>query len=100
MVAATEAHAGTRFKVSQRRSATGKRDLVTMVGLALEHGDRRVVADCEGWEQLDLGILSSLIRCAYRCREYGAAFEVVNLSSDLTGEVRDLRLHGRLGLAD
>ena len=100
MTTATHLEQGMRFEVGGPHSGRGARELLTMVGQALQHGDRHVVADCEGWDRLDVPVLSSLIRCALRCNEYGASFEIVNLSPGLTGEVRNLRLLPRLGLAD
>jgi STAS domain len=100
MTMVMQAEQGMRFEVGHRHAGRASRELLSLVGHALQQGDRRVVADCQGWERLDVTVLSSLIRCAQRCREYGASFEVVNLSPDLTGEVRDLRLLTRLGLTD
>lgn len=86
--------------MGRRHSGRGARELLNLVGQALQHGDRHVIADYEGWDRPDVPVLSSLIRCALRCNEYGACFEVVNLSGTLTGKVRNLRLLPRLGLPD
>jgi anti-anti-sigma regulatory factor len=89
-----------RFAVPNRHAAFSPRDLRTQVRQALHEGDRHLVVDCEGWNQFDLNVLSSLIQCASACREHGASFEIENMSNDIRENVRDLQLAGRLGLAD
>jgi hypothetical protein len=65
---------------------------------ALRDGERRVVIDCRDWLQLDLRVLSSLVRCARACIDLGAAFELINLRDHLRADLHELRLDARLGL--
>lgn len=65
---------------------------------ALDTGERRVVVDCTGWQQLNLPVLSMLIRCAKVCRESRAEFELVNLGDNLRADIRELRLDTYVGL--
>ena len=89
-----------RFAIPQRHSPRHAKDLRSRVNQALQQGDRHLVVDCEGWDRLDLGMLSSLIQCATACREHGASFEVANMSTAIRADVAELRLGGRLGLTD
>jgi anti-anti-sigma regulatory factor len=65
---------------------------------ALGHGERRVVIDCREWRQLDLRVLSALVRCARACCELGAGLELINLRDHLRADLRELRLDSRLGV--
>lgn len=67
------------------------------VARALTTGERHVVIDCSDWRELDLRVLSALVRCARACGEIGAGFELVNLDENLKADLRDLRLEGRVG---
>jgi hypothetical protein len=67
---------------------------------ALEAGKRHVVVDCAAWRHLDFVLLSALVRCADLFSSRGALLELVNLSSELRGNIRELRLDERLGVAD
>lgn len=69
-------------------------DVVSALGL----GERRVIVDCSGWLQLDLRLLSALIRCAKMCRERGAEFELVNVGDHVRADIRELRLDRHVGL--
>ena len=66
---------------------------------ALATGEQRVIVNCSGWQQLNLSILSALIRCAKACREQRADFELVNLDDRLRADIRELRLDGQIGLS-
>ena len=90
----------TRFEIPRSFNRHQARELRGQVQRALRRGARSLIVDCGAWSTLDLSMLSALIQCATACREYGASFEVANLSSDLVGGVRELQLGGRLGLAD
>jgi anti-anti-sigma regulatory factor len=90
----------SRFAIPLRHTGYRGKEVRTQVRQALQDGGRHLVVDCEGWNQFDLSMLSSLIQCAAACREHGASFEVANMSSDIRENVRDLQLAGRLGLAD
>jgi len=87
------------FQIPTAASTRFTKKLRSSVREALQHGARRLVVDCEAWQQMDVNVLSSLIQCASACREYGASFEVANMSSDILADVRALRLQARLGLA-
>lgn len=93
-------HNGTQFSIPSLRSSRQGRLLLGSVKQALDVGDRHVVIDCAEWIQLDLGMLSTVIQCASRCRERGADFELVNLSDELRRAVHDLLLATRLGIRD
>jgi len=100
---ATASHAeinSTRFAIPQRHSSHHARDLRSNVHQALQLGDRHLIVDCEAWDRLDLGMLSSLIQCASACREHGASFEVANMSNEMRASVRDLQLGSRLGFTE
>lgn len=99
---ATAAHllvGPTRFEVPSHPSVPSARDLRSRIRRALQQGDHHVVVDCTGWSTLDLSLLSALIQCAAACREYGAFFELANMSSEIKAGVADLNLGARLGLA-
>ncbi|HEX4683516.1 MAG TPA: STAS domain-containing protein [Gemmatimonadaceae bacterium] len=68
------------------------------VARALGHGERHVIIDCHKWRQLDLRMLSALVRCARACCEIGAGLELVNLRDHLRADLRELRLDARLGV--
>ncbi len=91
-------HEGTQFSIPSLRSSRHGRLLLGSVNQALDGGDRHVVIDCAEWMQLDLGMLSTVIQCASRCRERGADFELINLSDELRRAVYDLLLANRLGI--
>ena len=65
---------------------------------ALGEGERRVVIDCRDWRQLDLRVLSALVRCARACCELDAGLELINLRDHLRADLRELRLDARLGV--
>ena len=67
---------------------------------ALDAGRRHVVVDCEDWKQLDLMLLSALLRCAKAFARQGARFELANLSPEMRANVRELRLLDRLKVVD
>ena len=92
-------HDGAHFSIPPVCTTQQARMFRTSVNQALETGDRRVVIDCEGWA-LELGMLSSVLQCASRCRDRGVSFELVNLSADLKRNMRELLLDDRLGLRD
>jgi anti-anti-sigma regulatory factor len=91
---------GARFAIPATGTSFHARDLRSQVRQALQDGGLDLVVDCEGWNQFDLGTLSSLIQCAAACREHGASFELANMSNEIRETVQDLQLAGRLGLAD
>jgi anti-anti-sigma regulatory factor len=84
------------FEILADVSINRARDLRWRVREALERGDRHVVIDCEAWKDLDVRMLSSLIRCASACRERGASLEVTNLRSQIKDELSALQLGHRL----
>jgi anti-anti-sigma regulatory factor len=65
---------------------------------ALETGYQRVVVDCTAWRRLDFGLLSALVRSADAFRTQGAMLELVNVSPEISADIRALRLDRRLGL--
>jgi anti-anti-sigma regulatory factor len=65
---------------------------------ALDRGRTRVVIDCAAWGQLDISLLSALVRCADVFRRQGGELELVNVPSKIIASIRELRLHHRLGL--
>lgn len=74
------------------------RQLRESVVRALGDGERRVIIDCRDWLQLDLRVLSALVRCARACLDLGAGFELINLREHLRADLHELRLDSRLGL--
>lgn len=89
-----------RLEISTDVSTHRGRALRSSVQQALERGDRHLVVDCVAWNDLDLRVLSSLIRCASECREQGASFEVTNIPNHIKEEVNALQLGERLGMID
>lgn len=87
-----------RLEISTDMSSHRGRDLRSSVHQALQRGDKHLVVDCVAWNDLDLRVLSSLIRCASACREQGASFEVTNIPSHIKDEVCALQLGDRLGM--
>lgn len=94
MASAAERHA--HFEISTDASTNRGRDLRWRVREALERGDTHVVIDCVAWNDLDVRVLSSLIRCASACRESGASLEVTNIPSHIEDELNALQLGHRL----
>jgi anti-anti-sigma regulatory factor len=92
-------HDAALFRIPRTVPTGYARDLRASVREALRLGARRLVVDCDAWNRIDVTVLSSLIQCASACREYGASFEVANVSTDMLANVRALNLHSRLGLA-
>jgi anti-anti-sigma regulatory factor len=84
----------------QPHPGDGRRSLQRQVITALEDGVQRVVVDCDGWVELDLMLLSSLVACASACHEIGAEFELENLCPTLRSSIESLHVASRLGLAD
>jgi anti-anti-sigma regulatory factor len=65
-----------------------------------DRGLQRVIVDCLEWRQLDLGLLSALVKSADFYRKRGGELRLVNLSRELTADIRELRLQGRLGIIE
>jgi anti-anti-sigma regulatory factor len=93
-------HSGALFSIPEMMKPHHARELRTGVRQALEQGESHITVDCESWNQLDLSMLSSLVQCASACREWGASFEVANMSGKIRADVRALRLDQRLGLPE
>lgn len=87
-----------RLEISTDISTHRGRDLQSSVHQALQRGDKHLVVDCVALDDLDLRVLSSLIRCASACREQGASFEVANMRSHIKDEVYALHLGDRLAM--
>jgi anti-anti-sigma regulatory factor len=98
MIAAIRSSHEYRVALPLRSSAEGSdakafgRELVE----AVERGMRHVVVDCTEWRELDLGLLSALVRTADFFRSQGAKLELTNLSATITADIRALRLQSRL----
>lgn len=86
------------IELRREMAMSGPRSLRTSIMTALGKGDRQVVVDCCGWEQLDLVVLSTLVQGAKACAAFGASFELVNLAGHVRDDIVALRLERRLGL--
>ena len=86
------AHNGTVAVTRDRRT------LHEEVRTALALGCEQIVIDCAGWLELDLPLLSVLVRCARDCAANGATLEIANLGQNIRADIEALRLGGRLGL--
>ena len=91
-------HAVYHVVLAPENSVDYPRTLRDRVVRALDDGERHVVIDCREWRQLDLLVLSALVRCARACCEFGAGFELINLRDHLRADLRELRLDERLGI--
>jgi anti-anti-sigma regulatory factor len=96
--AAKSTNSFTRLAIPARVAYA--KELRSRVTQALDDGERRLVVDCQAWDELDVPTLSSLVQCASACRAIGASFEVTNLSTQIRADVRSLQLENRLGLVD
>lgn len=90
----------TRFQIPHAHTARHARVLRASVQESLQNGDRHLVFDCAAWSEIDVSMLSSLIRCAAACRDHGVQFEVENVSREMRERVRALGLNERLGIHD
>ncbi len=86
------------IELRHEMAMSGPRSVRTSIMTALGRGDRHVVVDCLGWEQLDLVVLSTLVQGAKACAAFGASFELVNLAGHVHDDIVALRLEHRLGL--
>ena len=86
------------IELQRETSALGPSALRTSIMAALGNGDRHVVVDCDGWDRLDLLVLSALVQGAKACASFGASFELVNLAGNVRSDIVALRLERRLGL--
>jgi anti-anti-sigma regulatory factor len=86
------------IELRREMAMSGPRSVRTSIMTALGKGDRHVVVDCFGWEQLDLVVLSTLVQGAKACAAFGASFELVNLAGHVRDDIVALRLERRLGL--
>jgi anti-anti-sigma regulatory factor len=86
------------IELRHEMAMSGPRSVRTSIMTALGKGDRHVVVDCCGWDQLDLVVLSTLVQGAKACAAFGASFELVNLASHVHDDIVALRLERRLGL--
>jgi anti-anti-sigma regulatory factor len=86
------------IELRREMALSGPRSVRTSIMTALGKGDRHVIVDCFGWEQLDLLVLSTLVQGAKACAAFGASFELVNLAGHVRDDIVALRLERRLGL--
>lgn len=79
---------------------TNGREFGKSVLHALDTGNVHVVVDCAGWRRLDFVLLSALVKCADAFTHRGAELELVNLSTEMRANIRELRLEHRLRIAE
>ena len=96
--ATTRNRAPYQVRLSTEFDGDYRRRLRSEVIAALAAGQREVIVDCQGWERIDLTVLSVLIQCAKACGEHQADFEMVNVPPDVRSGSLALRLEHRLRL--
>jgi anti-anti-sigma regulatory factor len=84
--------------VTSNDTGPNARNLRRLVLDTIDRGLQKVVLDCRGWHEFDLALLSALVRSADALRHRGATLELVNVSAQISGTIRELRLASRLGL--
>jgi anti-anti-sigma regulatory factor len=85
--------------VEQNGSTDYRRSLAGRVQAELDQGSRQIVLDCSNWKELDLLLLSAVVKCADICSAKAAEFELANLKPTLKSVVDALHLSKRLHLA-
>src|SRR5262245_36219559 len=100
MAAAVQYAFEHHVSIEPNSSPVSARRLGRNILAALEEGRRHVVVDCAHWQHLDVVLLSSLVNCFRVFTSQGATIELVNLSDEMQSNLRELRLHHRLSLAD
>jgi len=100
MATAAYGSPGIRLVIPRTYTTNEARQFRSRVEEVLAQGSRRLVVDGEAWNQLDVTMLSVLVRCASVCRAHGASFELTNVSSEMKEHVRALSLNERIGLHD
>jgi anti-anti-sigma regulatory factor len=91
-------HVALQIAVSATDTGPNGRQFGRTVLDALDRGRTRVVIDCAQWGQLDITLLSALVRCADVFRRRGGELELVNVRTSIFATIRELRLDQRLGL--
>ncbi len=71
-------------------------ELRAEVSTAIGAGERRIAVDCQGWNQLDLGLVGTFVQVAKLCADGGVEFALVNVSGTMTSTIRALRLEDHL----
>ena len=89
----------SRAAISRSLVHAQARELRTRVNAALESGAGHVVVDCLPWQDANIPLLCTLVRCVSRGRELGVRVELVNVSEALRDGVREAQLESRLGLS-
>jgi anti-anti-sigma regulatory factor len=85
--------------VEQDGSSSYRRALADRVQTEIREGHRQIVLDCSNWKELDLLLLSAVVKCADTCSQMRADFELANLKPTLKSVVDALHLSKRLNLA-
>lgn len=98
MTASSNSQGITALQVPALHSSDENRVFRSRVHRALENGDRAVILDCRASPNVDVRLLSTLLRCADLCRDHGTRFELVNVSSELQTVAHDLLFETRLGM--
>lgn len=91
--------ASTRATPSRSLAHAQAREVRARVTAALESGARHVTVDCLSWQEPNIPLLCSLVRCVSRGRELGVHVELVNVGETLRNGVREAQLESRLGLS-
>ena len=97
---ATQLHDTCSRAASSRSPAHAQaREIRARVNAALESGARHVVVDCLSWQEPNIPLLCTLVRCVSRGRELGADVVLVNVGEAFRSGVREAQLESRLGLS-
>jgi anti-anti-sigma regulatory factor len=75
-----------------------RHEVIQAVEAAVAKGGHRIVLDCSNWPDVDLLVLSALLRCAEECARSRAEFELINVRADISERIRTLGVAHRLRL--
>lgn len=96
-MATTHAFIGERhIAVGSSLGGADAREVGCALLEALDGGIQSVIIDCREWRHLDFVLLSALVKCADVFSRLGASLELVNLSSEMRMNIRELQLQDRL----